>query len=107
MIDDSTYSQIQKLIEKVILIKYPFIKLKKIDSYKLTNNEEFDVYFITKNKLEDDVQESIDTDVKSLFKMASLDIKGKGPSRDKIMVWFKTPRAKEYSFKAKQGYKHS
>lgn len=107
MINDLKYKQIRVLIEKVILVKYPFLKLKDIDSYHLTNNEEFDVYFITKTKLDPDIQENIDQDVKNIFKMASLDTKGKGPLKDKILVWFKTPRAKDYTFFSTPGYQHS
>ena len=101
----SPYDIIRNLIEKIILPKYPFLKLYDIDSYFLTNNREYDVRFITKTKLDSKLQEQIDTEVKSLFKMSGLD-QVERHTRNKIATWFKTPRAKDFSFHASYNYDH-
>lgn len=101
----SPYDIIRVLIEKFILPKYPFLKIKDIDSYFLTNNREYDVRFITPKKLEPEVQMEIDTEIKNLFRMAGLDEKERY-TRNKIAVWFKTPNAKDFSFHAHPGYDH-
>lgn len=101
----SPYDIIKIFVEKIILPKYPFLKLYDIDSFYLTNNREYDVRFLTKEKLEPEVQMEIDSDVKSLFKMASLD-EIERHTRNKIGVWFKKPRQKEWTFHAKPGYEH-
>jgi len=101
----SPYDIIRTLIETFILPKYPFLKIKDVDSYFLTNNREYDVRFITKKKLEPEVQMEIDAEIKNLFRMASLDEKERW-TRNKIAVWFKTPNAKEFSFHGKAGYDH-
>lgn len=101
----NNYDILKRLIERIILPKYPFLKLKDIESYYLTNFEEYDVRFITKEKIDPEIQTQIDTEVKSLFKMASLDLK-KRALRDKVLVWFKTPRQKDWTFHGKPGYEH-
>lgn len=101
----SPYDIIRMLVDRVILPKYPFLKLHDIDSYFLTNNREYDVRFITKQKLEPQLQMEIDTEIKNLFKVASLDEKERY-TRNKIAVWFKTPRSKDWSFHANPNYEH-
>lgn len=101
----SPYEIIRIMVERIVIPKYPFLKLHNIESYYLTNNEEYDVRFITPKKLEPEVQMEIDSEVKNLFKMAGLDEK-KRHLRNKICVWFKTPRQKDWSFHSKQGYEH-
>lgn len=101
----SPYDIIRNLIERVILPKYPFLKLYDIDSYYLTNNREYDVRFITTKKLSPLVQEEIDTDVKNLFKMAGLD-EVERYTRNKVATWFKTPRSKDFSFHSTPNYDH-
>ena len=101
----NNYDILKRLIERIILPKYPFLKLKDIESFYLTNFEEYDVRFITKEKIDPEIQTQIDTEVKSLFKMASLDLK-KRALRDKVLVWFKTPRQKDWTFHGKAGYEH-
>lgn len=101
----SPYDIIKNMVERIILPKYPFLKLKDIDSFALTNLREYDVRFITKTKLEPEVQMEIDTEMKNLFKMAGLDEKERH-LRNKICVWFKTPREKEWNFHSKPGYEH-
>lgn len=101
----SPYEVIRTMVDRIIIPKYPFLKLYDIDSYFLTNNEEYDVRFITPKKLEPEIQMEIDTEVKNLFKMAGLDEK-KRYLRNKICVWFRTPRQKDWSFHSNPGYEH-
>ena len=101
----SPYDIIKTFVERIILPKYPFLELHDIDSFTLSNNREYDVRFLTKRKLDQEVQMEIDTDVKSLFKMASLD-EVERYTKNKICVWFKTPRQKDWTFHSKLGYDH-
>ena len=101
----NNYDILKRLIERIILPKYPFLKLKDIESFYLTNFEEYDVRFITKEKIDPEIQTQIDTEVKSLFKMASLD-EVERYTKNKICVWFKTPRQKDWTFHSKPGYDH-
>lgn len=101
----SPYDIIRMLVERVLIPKYPFLKLHNIDSYVLTNNREYDIRFIVKKKLEPHVQEEIDTEIKNLFRVAGLDEKERH-TRNKIVTWFKTPRQKDWSFHARPGYEH-
>lgn len=101
----SPYDIIRMLVERVILPKYTFLKLHDIDSYFLTNNRVYDVRFMTKQKLEPELQMEIDTEIKNLFKVAGLDEKERY-TRNKISVWFKTPRSKDWSFHANPNYDH-
>ena len=103
--DMSPFEVIRTMVDRIIIPKYPFLKLYDIDSYFLTNNEEYDVRFITQKKLEPEIQMEIDTEVKNLFKMAGLDEK-KRYLRNKICVWFRTPRQKDWSFHSNPGYEH-
>ena len=96
------------MIERLILPKYPTLKIKGIDSYKLTNKTEYDVYFLTKKKLSQEDQMTIDTQIKSFFKMAGLDIIEKNRTqKNNILVWFKTPKSREWTFHASPGYIHN
>ena len=101
----SPYEIIETLVERIIIPKYPFLKIKDIDSYALTNVREYDVRLITKRKVDAETQMEIDTEVKNLFKMAGLD-ENEISKRNKIAVWFKTPAQKDWSFTAKPGYEH-
>lgn len=102
----SPYDIIRIMIEKLILPKYPMIKIEDIDSYPLTNFREYDVRFITKTKLPSETQMEIDTEVKKLFAMAGLDEVEKY-YRNKIACWFKTSREKDWRFHGKNGYEHN
>jgi len=96
---------LRQLVERVILPKYPFLKLHDIDSYNLTQYREYDVRFITRKKLDEELQMEIDTEIKNLFTMAGLD-DIKKHHRNKVLTWFKTPNGKSWAFKSKLGYKH-
>ena len=103
----SPYDIIRRLIETILLPKYPELKIKDIDSFALTNNREYDVRFQVRKKLPLETQEEIDSEVKTLFRMAGLDEIEQGRyRRNKIQVWFKTPQSKEWSFHSKPGYEH-
>ena len=101
----NTEEILRKLIERVILPKYPFLKLYKIDSYHLTQLTEYDVRLITKKKLDENMQMDIDTEIKNLFTMAGLDNIDRH-SRNKVVTWFKAPNGKSWTFKSGPGYKH-
>jgi len=96
---------LKTLIERIIIPKYPFLKLKEIDNYYLTNHTTYDVRFITPKKIDASIQQEIDTELKNLFKMAGLD-EIERYSRNKLMAWFKTPREKSWSFHSLQNYEH-
>ena len=96
---------IKKLVERVILPKYPFLKLFGIDSYNLTQLREYDVRLITKKKLDEKMQMEIDTEIKNLFTMAGLDSIERY-QRNKVVTWFKAPNGKSWTFKSGPGYKH-
>ena len=96
---------LKTLIEKIILPKYPFLKLKEIDNYYLTNYTTYDVRFMTPKKLEPSIQQEIDSELKNLFIMAGLDEKERW-LRNRIKTWFKTPREKEWNFHPEPGHEH-
>lgn len=102
----SPYDIIRYFVEKIILPKYPFLKLESIDSFVLTNYREYDIRFKVKKKLDPNVQTEIDSDVKDLFRMASLDEKERW-LRNRVKTWFKTPNSKEWSFHGRPGYEHN
>jgi len=104
---DQTYQILRTMIERLIIPQYPSVRIHDIDSYKLTNHTEYDVYLLTKTKLPIEDQMRIDSEVKNFFKMAGLDKIGQNKTqKDNILVWFKTPRAKEWSFHGAPDYKH-
>lgn len=101
----SPYDIIRAMVERLIIPKYPFLKIHDIDSYNLTRRREYDVRFIVKKMPDADVQVEIDQEVRSLFKMAGLDeMENDKGSPNVIYVWFKTPRQKEFSFKSPPNY---
>lgn len=103
----SPYDIIRTLVEKVLIPKYPMIKIHDIDSYRLTGRREYDVRFITEKKLDSETQMEIDTELKELFRMAALDETEREARFSNIIAsWFKTPREKDFSFSSKPGYKH-
>lgn len=102
----SPYDIIRTLVESLILPKYPFLKLVDVDSYRLTNVREYDVRFHTKKKMEPSEQAEIFDEIKTLFKMAGLNEK-EFIFQNKINVWFKHPRAKDFSIHLPDGYKEN
>jgi hypothetical protein len=103
----SPYDTIKRLVESIILPKYPELKLHDIDSYPLNSRREYDVRFKVKEKLPSETQVKINEDVKSLFRMASLDeLETNKRKRNTIKVWFKTPNSKDWSFSSPLGYEH-
>ena len=98
---------IKRLVETLILPKYPELKLVNVDSWSVTSYRTYNVRFMVKKKLPSELQQEIDTEVKTLFKMASLDEREQGRyEKNVIMVWFKTPREKHYTFSSEIGYNH-
>ena len=96
---------IKRLLENIIIPKYPSLEIHDIDSFQLVDKRIYDVRFIVKEKLPSEIQQEIDSEVKLLFKMAGLEkIEEDGYERNKIKVWFKTPREKEFTFSHLMGY---
>jgi hypothetical protein len=90
---------IKRLVEKVILPKYPEIKLNDVEDYTFGGRKMYDVRFINKTKLPKETQTEIHNEVKSLFVMSGLNLNDKTDYLPNIIkVWFKTPREKYYSF---------
>lgn len=96
---------ISKLIEKLIIPQYPFLKLWGIETYIISKNREYMVRFITKKKLDVDIQMKIDSEVKSIFRMTGLD-DTEGTTKNKITSWFKYTGGKYWSFTRKDEYEH-
>lgn len=79
------------------------MKLHDIQVFPLTNFYEYDVRFITRKKILVIEQSEIIREVKTLFKMASLDsISPKKTKENRIIIWFKSPKGKEFSYQANQ-----
>lgn len=103
----SPYDILQHMVEKIILPKYPTIRLSDVDSLFFAGRRYYDVRFITKKELDSEIQEEIDSELKTIFKMASLDQPdGFNNYPNVIRAWFKTPRQKNYSFTAGPNYSH-
>jgi hypothetical protein len=103
--EEPNYNIIRKLVERVVLPKYPGLKIHDIDSYFLSQNEEYDVRFRTSKKLPAEIQVEIDKEVKTLFRMAGLEEIQSGKYKpNEIKVWFKTPNAKDWSFTSTYEY---
>ena len=103
----SPYDIITNLVQKFILPKYPNLKLDSVDSMILGNRRSFDVRIRTPRRLEPKIQMEIDSEIKNLFKMASLDTKERENfTRNNIVTWFKTPNSKEWTFHSSPGYEH-
>ena len=103
----SPYDIIKRMVESIILPKYPELKFHDIDSYPTPHSREYSLRFRTRKKLPAEVQVQINEDVKSLFKMAGLDEAENVKYRpNTIKVWFKTPNAKDWSFTSPHDYKH-
>jgi hypothetical protein len=102
---------ITNLIEKLVIPKFPkIISIEDIEHY--SSGFRGDSYFVnmaTSECLESEEQVEIDTLVKQLFKMASLDSANKSDFNlysDKIMVFFDCGNGDGFVFSAPFGYKH-
>lgn len=105
--EKSPYDIIRIMIEKIILPKYPKLKIDSIDSMNFGDRREYDVRIRVPKKLSPEIQMEIDTELKKIFKMASLDVVDSGKNYpNSIAVWFKTPNQKDWTFHSKQDYKH-
>lgn len=101
----SPYDIIRTLVERIILPKYPDLKIHDIDSYGLTSRRAYDVRFISKKKPDAETQVEIDKEVTTLFKMAGLDEVETGRyNPNTILTWFKTPREKHFGFTSTPNY---
>ena len=103
----SPYDIIRHLVEKLVLPKHPTVTLSEVDSLFWGGRRVYDVRFLTKKELDSEIQEEIDTEIKTIFKMTSLDqIESSNGNRNIIRAWFKTPRQHNYNFTAGPNYSH-
>lgn len=103
----SPHQIIRRLVETLILPNYPALEIDNIDSYSLVGRKIYGVYFKVKKKLPLELHEKIDTEIKTLFKMAGLEeVEQEGHWESKIQSWFKTPREKGWRFHSGPSYEH-
>ena len=109
---NKTTKLMANLIEKLVVPKFP--KIVSIDDIEhFSSGFRGDSYFVhitTSECLESEEQISIDTLVKQLFKMASLDTSNKNfgfkLEPDKIMSFFDCGDGEGFNFNSPYGYKH-
>ena len=108
---NKTTKLIANLIEKLVVPKFP--KIVSIDDIEhFSSGFRGDSYFVhitTSECLESEEQISIDTLVKQLFKMASLDTKIENSFKlepDDIKVFFDCQDGEGYNFNSLFSYKH-
>lgn len=82
-------------IQKYILPKYDFLKLKGIEKELWGLKTKYSVKFITSKKLDIDTQKKIDTDIEKIFSSIGVDVKS-DLYKSEISVWYKTPREKYF-----------
>lgn len=109
--DNANIKVINNLIEKLVMPRFPKITgIEDIEHY--SSSFRGDSYFVnitTSECLESEEQVKIDSLVKELFKMASLDSANQSDfklSSDKIMVFFDCGDGNGYTFNSPFGYKH-
>jgi hypothetical protein len=108
---NKTTKLMANLIEKLVIPKFP--KIVSIDDIEhFSSGFRGDSYFVhitTSECLESEEQISIDTLVKQLFKMASLDTKIENSFKldpDDIKVFFDCQDGEGYNFNSLFSYKH-
>jgi hypothetical protein len=88
-----------KLIDKIILKKYPELTLDDIRPFAFRGYTIFEIMFLTSEVLPANVQKEIDGDLTDLFKVASLNYDENGnPYANSIGVYFKAPGEDEFTF---------
>jgi hypothetical protein len=88
-----------KLIDKIILKKYPELTLDDIRPFAFRGYTIFEIMFLTSEVLPNSVQRKIDDDIRDLFKAASLNYDENGnPYANSIGVYFKAPGEDEFTF---------
>ena len=88
-----------KLIDKIILKKYPELTLDDIRPFAFRGYTIFEIMFLTSEVLPANVQKEIDGDLTDLFKAASLNYDENGsPTANDVKVYFKAPGEDEFTF---------
>jgi capsule polysaccharide export protein KpsC/LpsZ len=88
-----------RLINKIILKKYPELTLDYIRDYGFRGYTAFDVNFLTPEKLHHTIQRDIHNNILELFKAASLNYGANGnPSANSVNTFFKTKGEDQFTF---------
>lgn len=96
---DNIKHTLTKLIDKIILKKYPVLTLDNIRPFTFRGYSNFEVMFLTSEVLPANVQKEIDGDLTDLFKAASLNYDENGsPTANDVKVYFKAPGEDEFTF---------
>lgn len=106
-----TINLITNLIEKLVIPKFPVIdSIENIEHFSSGfRGDSYFVNIITSECLSMEEQVSIDTLVKQLFKMASLDSSNDNSFKlesDDIKVFFDCQDGEGFNFHSPYGYKH-
>jgi hypothetical protein len=102
---------INTLIEKLVMSKFPKITgIEEIEHFSSGfKGDSYYVHMTTSECLESKEQVEIDSLIKQLFKMASLDSANQNPFKlgsDNIMVFFDCGDGEGFNFSAPFGYTH-
>jgi capsule polysaccharide export protein KpsC/LpsZ len=88
-----------RLINKIILKKYPELTLDYIRDYGFRGYTAFDVNFLTPEKLHHTIQRDIHDNILELFKATSLNYDENGnPNANSVNTFFKTKGEDEFTF---------
>ena len=88
-----------RLINKIILKKYPELTLDYIRDYGFRGYTAFDVNFLTPEKLHHTIQRDIHNNILELFKAASLNYGANGnPNANSVNTFFKTKGEDQFTF---------
>jgi capsule polysaccharide export protein KpsC/LpsZ len=88
-----------KLIDKIILKKYPELTLDYIRDYGFRGYTAFDVNFLTPEKLHHTIQRDIHDNILELFKATSLNYDENGnPNANSVNTFFKTKGEDQFTF---------
>jgi hypothetical protein len=88
-----------RLINKIILKKYPELTLDYIRDYGFRGYTAFDVNFLTPEKLHHTIQRDIHDNILELFKATSLNYDENGnPNANSVNTFFKIKGEDEFTF---------
>jgi capsule polysaccharide export protein KpsC/LpsZ len=88
-----------RLINKIILKKYPELTLDYIRDYGFRGYTAFDVNFLTPEKLHHTIQRDIHDNILELFKATSLNYDENGnPNANSVNTFFKTKGEDQFTF---------
>jgi hypothetical protein len=96
---DKNKEILTKLINKIILKRYPELTLDDISPFAFRGYTIFEVMFLTSEILPSKVQNKILNDIDDLFIAAGLnDDENGSPNANSIGVYFKAPGEDEFTF---------